>query len=45
MLDNLKKINNFLRIENKNGENMFIRFTDYEAVRKEFMAGLKQFGL
>jgi len=41
--DLLKRINSLLKIENHNGENMFIYFDDYESLREEYYAGLKQF--
>lgn len=45
MLDTLREINTLLEIQNEKGENMFIRFTDYDFVREEFLTGLKQFGV
>lgn len=45
MIECLKKINASLKIYNENGENLFIHFTDYESVRKEFQMGLEEFGI
>lgn len=45
MLDTLKKINSLLRIRNDQGKDLFIRFTDYDSVEQDFLAGLEQFGI
>ena len=39
----LEAINSLLYTRNKSGENMFIKFDDYDALREEYYAGLKQF--
>ena len=39
----LAKVNSLLRITNRNGENMFIYFDDYESLRQEYYIGLEQF--
>ncbi len=41
--DSLKRVNSLLRTRNQDGDNMFIYFDDYDALREEYYAGLKQF--
>lgn len=41
--DKLKLINATLKTHNKHGENMFIYFDDYDSLRDEYYAGLKEF--
>ena len=41
----LKEVNSLLYTRNDAGENMFVKFDDYDALREEYDAGLKQFGL
>jgi len=41
--DRLEKVNSLLYTRNAVGENMFIKFDDYEALREEYYDGLKQF--
>lgn len=41
--DYLKRINSLLKIRNRAGENMFIYYDDYDALREEYYEGLKQF--
>ena len=41
--NSLHKINSFLKTRNSAGENMFIYFDDYDALREEYYSGLKQF--
>lgn len=41
--ERLKKINSLLYTRNINGENMFIKFDDYDSLREEYYAGLRQF--
>ena len=41
--DRLKKINALLYTRNNAGENMFIKFDDYDSLREEYYAGLEQF--
>lgn len=43
LCDTLKKINETLKIEDTNGENLIIRFTDYEILKKEYKEGLADF--
>lgn len=40
-----EKINAVFSVKDENGENLFIRFTDYDGMRKDFNAGLEQFGV
>ena len=37
----LKQINSLLKIKNRTGENMFIYYDDYDAIREEYYAGLR----
>lgn len=39
----LEAINSLLYTRNEAGENMFIKFDDYDALREEYYVGLKQF--
>ena len=39
----LKKINSLLYTKNNVGENMFIKYDDYESLREEYYTGLRQF--
>lgn len=39
----LAMVNSLLYIRNGAGENMFIKFDDYDALREEYYAGIKQF--
>lgn len=39
----LEKVNAALRVKNKDGENMFIIFNDYDSLREEYQNGLKEF--
>ena len=39
--DRLKKVNSLLFTLNSKGENMFIKFDDYDALREEYSEGLK----
>jgi biotin carboxylase len=39
----LAMVNSLLHTRNKDGENMFIKFDDYDSLREEYYAGLKQF--
>ena len=41
--ERLKAVNSSLRARNKDGENMFIIFDDYDSLREEYYLGLKQF--
>lgn len=41
--DRLKTVNSLLFTRNDAGENMFIKFDDYDSLREEYYAGLKQF--
>ena len=41
--DRLKEINSKLFMRNDAGENMFIKFDDYDSLRDEYYAGLKEF--
>ena len=41
--ERLKTVNSVLRARNKDGENMFIIFDDYDSLREEYYLGLKQF--
>ena len=39
----LRQINSLLKIWNRDGENVFIHYDDYDALREEYYMGLKQF--
>ena len=41
--DRLKEVNSLLYTRNDAGENMFIKFDDYDSLREEYYAGIKQF--
>lgn len=41
--DRLKEVNSLLYTRNDVGENMFIKFDDYDSLREEYYAGIKQF--
>lgn len=41
--DRLKEVNSLLYMRNTAGENIFIKFDDYESLREDYYAGLKQF--
>jgi biotin carboxylase len=41
--DRLKEVNSLLYIRNDAGENMFIKFDDYDSLREEYYTGIKQF--
>ena len=43
LCDRLRQVNRTLRIKNQSGENMFVFFDDYDALKKEYYEGLKQF--
>ncbi len=43
LIETLKKINSVFYILNENGENMFIRFTEYEEMVQDFNLGLIDF--
>lgn len=45
LIDSLKVINANLKAEDVNGKDMFVYFTDYDSLREEYKAGLKEFGL
>lgn len=40
--DRLKEVNSLLYTRNDAGENMFIKFDDYDSLREEYYAGIKQ---
>lgn len=40
--ESLKRVNSLLKMKNRDGENLFIYFDDYDALREEYYAGLKQ---
>lgn len=41
--DRLKEVNSLLYTRNDVGENMFIKFDDYDSLREEYYTGIKQF--
>lgn len=41
----LRKVNETLSIRSSEGENMFIRFTDYDGVKDDFARGLRDYGV
>ena len=41
--DRLKEVNSLLYTRNDAGENMFIKFDDYDSLREEYYTGIKQF--
>lgn len=43
VIEKLKFINETLKIVDEHGENMFIKFTDYDALKEDFLAGLDEF--
>lgn len=43
MIDTLKKINSIIEIKDENGENLIIKFEDYNKIINEFKLGLSQF--
>lgn len=45
IIDKYKAINAVFSIKDERGENMFIRFDEYDQMREEFNAGLEQFGV
>lgn len=45
MCDTIKKVNELLSITDKEGNNLFIRYTDFETLRKEYKEGIRQFNL
>ena len=44
IIETLKFINKTLIMENEYGEDILIRFTDYDAFRTDFNLGLKEMG-
>lgn len=44
LCNKLRQINRTFRMKNHNGENMFVFFDDYDALRREYYEGLRQFG-
>ena len=44
LCNRLRQINRTFRMKNHKGDNMFVLFDDYEALRKEYYEGLRQFG-
>ena len=45
VIDTLRFINDHLRMENAQGDNMFIRFTEYDSLLAQYHLGLQEFGL
>lgn len=45
MRNTVEKINSTLFIKNAQGENMFIKYDDFEGIRIEYEEGLREFGL
>lgn len=45
LIETLKIINANLRVVDENGDNMFVKFTDYESLRKEYFSGLEEFNI
>lgn len=45
LCDTIEYINKTLKIKNKNGEDMFIYYTNLDELRNEYYNGLKEFGL
>lgn len=45
MCDTIAMINSHLRILNRDGENMFVIFDDFDIVKKEYESGLREFGM
>ncbi len=42
-VETLKYVNKVFSCKNEKGENLFVRYTDYEGMKAEFVAGLKEF--
>lgn len=45
LIDTIKLINRHLKIVDKDGNNMFIYYTDFESLRVEYKNGLREFNL
>lgn len=43
VIEKIKFINQTLKIEDDHGENMYIQFTDFDTLKKEFLIGLNEF--
>jgi biotin carboxylase len=43
VVEKLKKVNELFSVKDASGENLFIRFTDYDSIKSDFMQGLKQY--
>ena len=43
MCDTIKKVNELLTITDESGDNIYIHYTDFETLRKEYKEGLIQF--
>jgi len=42
-VETLKYVNRVFSCKNEKGENLFVRYTDYEGMKAEFIAGLKEY--